>query len=102
MSCDPPLAPPRPPLPFPPRPLPRPLLVDACEGGYDAGVTEAGRNAKAGLGASAVVVGDVVAPPRCAPLLGPRRWRGGRFEVGGAGSSAVDMIAEVEGVSIAV
>lgn len=103
ISCDPPRPPPRPPLLFPPRPLPRPLLLEAWARGFDSGVTEAGRNAKAGLGASVIVIVDVLAPalPRCAPLLGPRRWRGGRFEPGGAGGSTVDIIAEVEGVSIA-
>ena len=104
ISRDPPRPPPLPPLPFPALPLPRPLLFDVCAGGFVSGVTEAGRNARAGLGASVFVVVDVdvLAPPRCAPLLGPRRWRGARFEAGGAGGSAVDMIADVRAVSIAV
>lgn len=58
--------------------------------GFDSGVTDAGRMANEGFVGS-VGVDPASPPPR--PLLGPRRWRGGRLEpVGGGGSRLVIVI----------
>jgi hypothetical protein len=64
--------------------------------GPDSWATDAGCNVKdafVGPGAGVVAVFVCMPPPRCPPLLGPRRWRGGRFGSGGGEGSAVDMVA---------
>jgi len=67
-------------------------LVFLAGAWFVCGIAEAGRGANdASIDWGALVpagFGPWAAPPRCTPLLAPRRWRGGRFAAAGVGVDA--------------